>query len=147
MKSLRFRNVIQGRPVFVIKDGILQQKALKQLRFTVDDLLDALRQKDIFSISDVQNAVVETNGTLTVQSKSQAAPVTPKMLKISAQEKSVAVPLIMDGKSVNEYFAGEISSDNKIEVIAAALGVKRKDIMLLTVDGDGKTYLIKKEKQ
>ncbi|MBR0411998.1 MAG: DUF421 domain-containing protein [Eubacterium sp.] len=147
MKSLRFRNVIQGRPVFVIKDGILQQKALKQLRYTVDDLLDALRQKDIFSISDVQNAVVETNGTLTVQSKSQAAPVTPKMLKISAQEKSVAVPLIMDGKSVNEYFAGEISSDNKIEVIAAALGVKRKDIMLLTVDGDGKTYLIKKEKQ
>ncbi|MBQ8980396.1 MAG: DUF421 domain-containing protein [Eubacterium sp.] len=147
MKSIRFRNLIQGRPVFVIKDGILQQKALGRLRFTVDDLLDALRQKDIFNIADVQNAVVETNGTLTVQCKSEVAPVTPKVLDINAPQKSIGVPIIMDGKPVNEYFAGDVSSDNKIEVIAAALGVKSKDIMLLTIDGDGKTYIIKKEKK
>ncbi|MBQ9518090.1 MAG: DUF421 domain-containing protein [Eubacterium sp.] len=136
MKSLRFRNLIQGRPIFIIKDGVLQQKALKQLRYTVDDVLDALRQKDIFNIADVQNAVVETNGTLTVQKKSD-----------SSDDAGVAVPLIMDGKPVNEYFAGEISSDNKIEVLAAALGYKSKDIMLLTLDNDGKTYIIKKDEQ
>lgn len=147
MKSLRFRNIIQGRPVYVIKNGVLQQKALERLRFTVDDLLDALRQKDVFTISDVQNAVVETNGTLSVQTKADIAPLTPKTAKIKAEEKSVAIPIVMDGKPINEYFADEIMSDNKIEVIAAALGEKSEDIMLLTIDKSGKTVLIKKDKK
>ncbi len=145
MKSLRFRNIIQGRPVFLIKDGVLQQQALGRLRYTVDDLLDALRQKDIFNIDDVQNAVVETNGTLTVQAKADVAPITPKAAGITVPEKSVAIPLVMDGKLINEYFADDISTDNKIEVIAAALGVKVEDVMLLTLDSNGKTNVIKKE--
>ena len=145
MKSLRFRNIIQGRPVFLIKDGVLQQQALGRLRYTVDDLLDALRQKDIFNIDDVQNAVVETNGTLTVQAKADVAPITPKAAGITVHEKSVAIPLVMDGKLINEYFADDISTDNKIEVIAAALGVKVEDVMLLTLDSNGKTNVIKKE--
>lgn len=131
MKSLAFRNLIQGRPVFVIKDGILQQRALKRLRFTVDDLLDALRQKDVFDISEVKNAIVETNGTLTVQKKDE--------------KNSVPRPIIMDGKPICEYFANDSVTLNKIEVIAAVLGAKSEDIMLLTLDGNGKTYMIKKD--
>lgn len=146
MKSLRFRNLIQGRPVYVIKDGILQQKALQKLRFTVDDLLDALRQKDVFNISEVLNAVVETNGTLTVQTKAEISPVTPQAAGLKVSEKTAGVPIVMDGEVITEYFADETESKNKIAVITETLGVKNEDILLLTVDKNGKTYLIRKDK-
>ena len=71
MKSTKFRNLVQGNPVYVIKNGNLQKEALKKLRFTGDDLLDALRQKDIFDIKEVENAIVETNGSLSIQKKEE----------------------------------------------------------------------------
>ena len=71
MKSTKFRNLVQGNPVYVIKNGNLQKEALKKLRFTGDDLLDALRQKDIFDIKEVENAIVETNGSLSIQKKDE----------------------------------------------------------------------------
>ena len=145
MKSLKFRNIIQGRPVYIIKNGVLQQKALARLRFTVDDLLDALRQKNIFDIDEVLNAVVETNGTLSVQQKADCTPIAPKQAKLKVPEKTAPTPLVMDGKMITEYFADDTSSQNKIAVVAAALGVEIEDIMLLTIDKNGKTTLIKKD--
>ncbi|MBQ9531116.1 MAG: DUF421 domain-containing protein [Eubacterium sp.] len=71
MKSEFFRNMIDGKPIYIIKNGKLQHKELKRLRFTIDDLNDALRQKDIFDINEVKNAVVETNGSLSVQKKEE----------------------------------------------------------------------------
>lgn len=61
MKSLRLRNLLQGRPIFLIRHGKPDQKQMRRLRFTVDDLIDALRQKDVFDLSTVEEAVVETN--------------------------------------------------------------------------------------
>ena len=146
MKSLWFRNIIQGRPVYVIKDGVLQQKALERLRFTVDDLLDALRQKDVFNIGEVLNAVVETNGTLTVQTKAEISPVTPKAAGMKVPEKTASVPIVMDGEVITEYFADSVENQNKIAIITETLGVKQEDILLLTIDENGKTYLIRKDK-
>ena len=71
VKSSTFRKLIDGKPVLIIKNGKVQQKELKRLRFTMDDLNDALRQKDVFDISEVENAVVETNGSLSVQKKEE----------------------------------------------------------------------------
>lgn len=61
MKSIKFRSLIKGKPRFIIKDGIIQQKELTKLRFTTDDLTDAVRQAGVFDISQVANAIVETN--------------------------------------------------------------------------------------
>ena len=58
MKSLRLRNLLQGRPIFLIRHGKPDQKQMRRLRFTVDDLIDALRQKDVFDLSTVEEAVV-----------------------------------------------------------------------------------------
>ena len=71
IKFPAFSAFIDGKPVFVIKKGVVQQKELKRLRFSSEDLNDALRQKDIFDISEVENAIVETNGSLSVQKKNE----------------------------------------------------------------------------
>ena len=64
LKSNKLRSVIQGHPVIVIRDGKIDAKALKKLRMTVNDLVSALRQKDVFEISQVSYAIFETNGAV-----------------------------------------------------------------------------------
>lgn len=144
MKSLNFRNLIQGRPMFVIKDGKVDEKQMKRLRFTMDDLIDAIRQKDVFDISTVQDAVIETNGSISVLKKAEGSPVTPKQLKLSVDEISTPIAIVIDGKPVTEYFSTEKIKNSKIELIVSNEKKDIKDIMLLTIDGNGNTYLIPK---
>lgn len=144
MKSLGFRNLIQGRPMFVIKDGKINEKQMKRLRFTIDDLIDAIRQKDVFDISTVQDAVIETNGSISVLQKAEEAPVTPKQLKLSVDENSTPVAIVIDGKPVTEYFSTEKVKNSKIELVLNNEKREIKDIMLLTIDENGNTYIIPK---
>lgn len=146
MKSLWFRNLMQGKPIFIIKKGVLQQRELRRMRFTIDDLIDALRQKDIFDISEVENAVVETNGTLSVQQKSEFAPLAPKDIHTNTQQASVPITIVMDGKPITEYFGSTKMQSSEIELIVQSANMDIKDIMLLTIDDNGKAYLIRKDK-
>lgn len=145
MKLPWFRSLFDGKPIFVIRDGVLQQKQLRRLRFTVSDLLDSLRQQGIFDIDEVANAVVETNGKLSVQCKAEYAPLTPKSAGIHAKKESFPVAVITDGEAVTEYFGDEVTRQTAIELLAAKAERPITDIMLLTIDGDGNLTMIQKE--
>lgn len=147
MKSLWFRNLLQGRPIFIIRQGKLDQKKLKQLRLTMDDVVDALRQKDIFDISQVEDAVIETNGSISVLPKAEYQPITASDLSLSVKEKGMPVAIVIDGKPVNEYFNEYKLKDSEIELVLQTVNRDVEKIMLLTIDDDGNTYLIEKEKQ
>ena len=71
LKYRKFRTLTQGNSVMIIKDGTLDQAALKKLRYSVDDVMEALRLKDIFDLNDVAYAYVETNGALSVLKQSE----------------------------------------------------------------------------
>ncbi len=147
MKSLWFRNLLQGRPIFIIRQGKLDQKKLKQLRLTMDDVVDALRQKDVFDISQVEDAVIETNGSISVLPKAEYQPLTASDINLSVKEKGMPVAIVIDGKPVNEYFNEYKLKDSEIELVLQTVNRDAKRIMLLTIDDDGNTYLIEKEKQ
>ncbi len=147
MKSLWFRNLLQGRPIFIIRQGKLDQKKLKQLRLTMDDVVDALRQKDIFDISQVEDAVIETNGSISVLPKAEYQPITASDISLSVKEKGMPVAIVIDGKTVNEYFNEYKLKDSEIELVLQTVNRDVEKIMLLTIDDDGNTYLIEKEKQ
>lgn len=147
MKSLWFRNLLQGRPIFIIRQGKLDQKKLKQLRLTMDDVVDALRQKDIFDISQVEDAVIETNGSISVLPKAEYQPITASDINLSVKEKGMPVAIVIDGKPVNEYFNEYKLKDSEIELVLQTVNRDAKRIMLLTIDDNGNTYLIEKEKQ
>lgn len=147
LKSLRFRNLLQGKPIFIIRNGRLDQKKLKEMRFTMDDLVDALRQKDVFDISQVQDAVIETNGSVSVLLKAEEQPLTPKTAGIKVEENGMPIVIVLDGKAVSEYFNEERISEGKIQLILKKAGAEESKTMLLTVDNGGNTYSIEKEKQ
>lgn len=146
MKSIWFRNLVQGRPIFIIRNGKLDQKKLRQMRFTIDDVVDALRQKDIFDISEVRDAVVETNGTISVLPKAQYRPLTPNDVNLNVEEKGMPVTIVMDGKPVSEYFNEYKVKDSEIELVLQTVNKDASKILLLTIDDDGNTFLIEKRK-
>lgn len=147
MKNLKFRNLIQGRPIFIIRNGKLDQKKLREMRFTIDDIVDALRQQGIFDISEVEDAVIETNGTISVLQKAEYKPLTPNDTAISVKENGMPVAIVIDGKSVSEYFNEYKIKESEIELVLQSVGKPAEKIMLLTIDDAGNTFVIDKEKK
>lgn len=147
MKSIGFRNIIQGKPIFVIRNGKLDEKQLKRLRITIDDLMDAVREKGYFDISEIQDAVVETNGTVSVLPKAKQSPVTPEQLNLEVDEKATPVPVVTDGKPVSEYFSQNKVKDSEIKLLVTKSGKEITDIMLLTIDDNGKINIIEKKEK
>ncbi len=147
MKSLRFRNLVQGKPVLIIKNGELQQKEMSRLRFTMDDIIDAARQQNAFDISKIQNAVVETNGTMTVQMKAEYSPVTPSQLGLKVPQAQTPLTVVMDSKPVTEYFVNTKVSNSEIDLLTTASDIEIKDIMMLSVTDDGTTYMIRRDEE
>ncbi len=147
MKSIKFRTYMQGHPVVIINDGNLDQKLLKDLRFTVDDLLESLRQKDVFDISQVQYAIVETNGQLSVLLKPENDTVTREDLSLSPAPQGYKCPVIIDGKIVENDFKICNTNTEKINKIVKKEKLEIKEILLMTVDSVGNHTIIRKEEQ
>jgi len=145
MKSLTFRNLVQGKPIFVIRNGKLDEKQMRRLRLTIDDLTDAVREKGFFDLSSVQDAVIETNGTISVLQKAEESPVTPKQFSLSVDENSTPVPAVTDGKPTPEYFGENKIKLSEIELLIKESGSEMHKIMLLTVDSAGNIFMIPKE--
>lgn len=147
MKSIKFRALIKGKPRFIIKDGKIQQGELTKLRFTIDDLTDAVRQAGVFDISQVANAIVETNGVVSVQKKSEYAPLTPKDIRIKTEDAEVPITAIVDGKAVADCFGNVNIDENEAKLIAISNGEQPQNILVMTIKNDGTAYIVAKEEQ
>lgn len=147
MKSIKFRALIKGKPRFIIKDGKIQQGELTKLRFTIDDLTDAVRQAGVFDISQVANAIVETNGVVSVQKKSEYAPLTPKDIGIKTEDAEVPITAIVDGKAVADCFGNVNIDKNEAKLIAISNGEQPQNILVMTIKNDGTAYIVAKEEQ
>lgn len=86
LKSVKFRNFVDGKPVIIIKKGIVNFKNMVEQRYTLDDLLLQLREKDVRSLDEVDYAILETNGKLSVFKKDDK------------DKKTYPLPIILDGK-------------------------------------------------
>jgi uncharacterized membrane protein YcaP (DUF421 family) len=98
LKSTWLRSAINGSPSIVVRNGQILDGNLRNLRYNVNDLLAHLRQKDIADISEVEYAILECSGQISVVKKSQLRPVTPQDLNIETSYEGIPVPLIIDGE-------------------------------------------------
>ena len=150
--SIPLTNSIFPIMIFVsleIIGSALSMKSIKLrnlLRFTMDDIIDALRQAGVFDISTVENAIVETNGSLSVQTKAECAPLTPDALGLDVEKAQMPITIVMDSKPVTEYFGDEKINESEIDVLISSTSVNTEDIMLLTIDNDGNMYMIERDR-
>lgn len=144
LKSKSFRSFISGSPIIVIHDGEIDQKQLRKLRFSIDDLMESLRQSSVFDVTDVEYAIVETTGKVSVLQKFDAQSVTPKMLKLDGESKSPPVVIISDGKVIESALtAYSIKKDWMMQIIAMRR-CSLKKIFLMTCDMDLNYHIVEK---
>lgn len=138
-----FKKMIDGTPSIIIKKGQLDQNELERLRLSVDELLSELRLKNITDISDVEYAILEQNGQLSVITRTELDTVTKKDLGIHPPESGFAHPLIISGHLSN--FNLSLTGKNK-KWVKKQLGSKKiKDILLFTIDDSGQINIIDKK--
>ncbi|MBR6874232.1 MAG: DUF421 domain-containing protein [Ruminococcus sp.] len=145
MKSRRLRKLFSGEPKIIISEGKIDQKVMHDLRYTVDDLMESLRGCDVFDISQVQLAVVETTGKITVCRKSTQDTPSRSDMKLKTQDADPPALIVADG-DISEAALRLIGRDRRwVEKIAAAAGAEPEDIFILTADKQGVYTLIRKE--
>ena len=147
LKSSRLRQLLSGKPVPVISGGRLDQKALKKLRLSTDDLLEDLRLSGVFDLRQVQFAQLETNGQLSVLLRSGDAPATPAQLGQRVPQALPMRTLVADGAMREEPLRQLGLSRDWLERILKAAGVRQlKEVFLFCADEKGDHFLIKKER-
>lgn len=148
MKSFSVRKILNGKSVVIIKNGVIDQKAMSDVRMTVVDLIELLRGQNVFDIKDVAFAVLEVNGDLSVLLKSDAQPVTLKDIEIEKNHENQALPLpvISDGKIVYESLTALQTTKEKVLKLLKQNKIELKGVFLMTLDRNGNNTIIKKRK-
>ena len=143
--SRRFATLLAGRPKTVIQNGEIDQQALRMLRLTAADLLEALRGKDIYDPRDVSYAVIETNGSLSVARKPDKETVTLADMGLAVQQSQATVPLVVDGQVLEDNLQACGKDRAWLEKTARAHALAVRDILILLGNDTEDYFLLKKE--
>lgn len=146
LKSSFLRRLISGRSVIIIKNGIIDQTAMKNLRLTILDLIELLRGQDVFDISTVAFAVMEVNGDLSVLLKSGEQPATAKDVGAKNPTAALPLPVVCDGKVVKESLLALQLTTSELEGRIKKANTEIKNIFLMTLDRNGNSNIINMRK-
>ena len=145
LHSKKFRALVSGRPIIVIRDGKIDQQAMKQLRFSVDDLMETLRAKSIFNIQDVQYAIVETTGQVNILQKHAAQTVTAQMLDLKGKDADPPAVVVSDGKVIHSALTACGLTPAWLSATLRDNRRAEKDIFLMTADRNGNYFIVPME--
>lgn len=147
LKSLRLRKFICGSPTLIIRDGQLLQNEMRKTRFTVDELMEDLRQQGISDLSTVQYAILETNGDLSTMLYPQHQPLTHKTARQeSLDDPGLPIVVISDGQLLHQNLKIlGLDRDWLHQQLKKYHITSAKSVFLMTVDKQRNIYLLKKE--
>jgi len=139
------RRAIDGHPLIVIRDGIIDQKALKNLRLSVNDLMEELRIQGYFFIQDIAFAIVETNGKLSIMLKPEKQPANASMVN-NVQPYNGLTSIVVNDGSYNQQGIDECGiTKREIQKYLKNKRLELKNVLLMTVDEKKNILHIKKE--
>lgn len=142
MRSRVMRKVIAGEPTVVIHNGKVLEENMRKMHYNMDELLMQLRQKNVFDIADVEFAILEPTGTLSVDLKSQAEPVSKKDLQLPSSYEGISVELVMDGKVVHQNLRQVNLDEQWLEDQLRQRGVKSlEEVPLAVLASNGQLYV------
>lgn len=142
MKSPGFGRLVSGSPMVVIKDGKPLKNILRRLRLTNEDLTDTLRTQGVFDLREVDTAIVETNGKISVFLKADKQPASKGDLAVMTREK-MPLPVVSDG-AFCQWAMQAVGWDKAAVCRALARNrVKLKDVFLMTADESGSFCIVK----
>lgn len=147
LTSLRFRRLACGTPSILIREGVLQQEAMRKNRYTLDELLEELRGQGITGIEEVKYAVLENSGHLSVLPWARCQPPTAERLGLEAEEDvTLPVILINDGRLLRQNLKAQGLDEAWLRGTLREKGLSsHREAFLLTLDETGKVTCVKRE--
>ena len=140
-KSIFFRRIISGKSVIVIDPDGINYDSLKKLNMNLHDLQESLRQLNYFSFEQVQYAIIETNGKMTVIPTAENAPATAQDVNANNPPPELPSLIVSDGKIMNDNLKSVDFSEQQLKLLFDKLNIKSpKDIIVMNLDKSGKAY-------
>ena len=140
LKSFKARELICGRPTILIYRGKIDEKALKKERFTINELEERLRCNNIVNIGDVEYAILETSGQITVIQKPSKRNTIPADFGIEPDYEGIPYDLVIDGKIMKENLR-KINKDEKwLRKEVGKFNINPEDALVVTYDGKGQIF-------
>ena len=146
MKNRRFRTILSGTPRIIIRQGKIDQQELENLRYSVDDLMEQLRVNSIFDIQQVEMAVVETTGQLSVCKKAETLPLTASDLGKIPPALNIPAVVVSDGQLLPQGLDYCGIKEETVRKLAKKQGRELQDIFLMTCTPAQTVYIVEKEK-
>ncbi len=143
LRSRRWGKLLRGEPTIVIQNGRILEKAMHKVpNFTIDDLMMMLRNKDVFDLSEVEFAILELDGSLSVIKKSQYRPVQPKDLGLSTNYEGLPIELVYNGQVIEKNLKGANLDRRWLEATLKARGIPGLgEVMVAQLESDGSLYV------
>ena len=139
--SHKWRKIIDGRPAVVIQNGHIVDAKLKQLNYNIDDLRMQLRTAGVFNMADVEFALLEPNGSLSVLRKSQKEPLTPADMNIPTSYRGLPIELIQEGQIIDKNLIRLKLNKEWLEQQVKALNHKPDEVFYAEIDTSGSLYV------
>ena len=147
--SLKYRplhKILSDEPTVVVHNGKILERNMRKMRYTMDDLTSQLRQRNAFNIVDVEFAIAEPNGQLSVLLKSQAAPLAPRDINIPTQYRGVPSELVVDGVIIEQNLRQNKLDEDWLLGELQKQGIQSlQEVFYASLDSDGKLYIDKKQ--
>ena len=144
IKSIKAREIICGKPRILIYRGKIDEEALKKERFTINELQERLRGNNIVNISDVEYAILETSGQVTVIQKPEKRNTIPEDFNIYPEYEGITYDLVVDGKIMQKNLDTLGKDYQWLEKELSKMNIKPEEALIATLDGKGKIFCQKK---
>ena len=147
IKSVSIRKITCGKPTILVYRGKIDEEALKKERFTVSELQERLRGKDVFNLGDVEYAILETSGQITVMPKPNKRTTTPEDFNIEARYEGIPYDLVVDGKVMYKNLEKIGKNYEWLRKQTRKFGIRPEEALIVTMDGDNQFFCQALEKK
>jgi len=146
LKSIKAREIICGKPRILIYRGKIDEKALKKERFTINELEERLRGNNVVNLGDVEYAILETSGNITVIQKPEKRNTIPEDFNIVPDYEGISYDLVVDGKIMDENLRKLGKNYQWLKKQVEKFNIMPEDALVVTIDGKGQIFCQEKEK-
>ena len=146
IKSIKMRGIICGKPRILIYRGKIDEEALRKERFTINELQERLRGNNVMNLADVEYAILETSGQVTVIQKPEKRNTIPEDFNIIPEYEGITYDLVVDGRVMYKNLEKIGKNYQWLQRELAKLKVRPEDALIVLIDGKGEIFCQKKQK-
>mgnify|MGYP000104606245 FL=1 len=147
LKSIKAREIICGKPRILIYRGKIDEKALIKERFTINELEERLRGNNIVNLGDVEYAILETSGDITVIQKPEKRNTIPEDFNIVPEYEGISYDLVVDGKIMEKNLKKLGKNYQWLKKQVEKFNIRPEEALVVTLDGKGQIFCQEKEKK